>query len=366
MDVVSHLLFGRVLSALVPGAASSDGLPSRGMPSRGLPARGLPSRGLTAAIVFGSIVPDADAVLMVTGWDRYLLWHQRGTHAIAGTVADALVFACVLHLLLRLRRSRAGPSASAAVNAPARPGHLFLAAWAGCLGHLLLDLISGGTLRLLSPFSQQPFGEPWMAMADPLLAIPLLLFFIATLIWRTRPHARRFAIATLVVISAIVGVKEVSRRYALAAYQRIAVADAAADSAAGPALEAAWGSWTRWWAFDRHGNQLRVWTIDAWRGDTRLAFTRDTRIAERAASPRIAAIVDASTRLETVQHLDSLFDLTFPEVKEEGDRTEVRWTDIRFCGPSFCALWFGGTFDAAAQPIDQFVIIGTVRQTRAP
>ena len=353
MDAVSHLIFGRALAAIAPRPAHESA----------------PRRGLTAATVLASIVPDADAVLMPFGWDRYLLWHQRGTHALIGTLADAIVFALVLRGLLGLwQRRRSHP------EPPARLLHLVLAAWLGCLGHVLLDLISGGTIRLFAPFSTAPYGVPWMAMADPLIAVPLAIFLIASWRWRQPERVARFAWIVIITLAAVVGVKEVSRRAAVDAYARATHGQPDIQS---PAIESAWASFTRWLAFDRTSSatsaaQVRVFEIDAWRGTVRPLFSRD--IAPPTSAD--AALIQASAQLPTVRHLHALFDLTFAEIRphqgdadatNDGRLVDVLWSDIRFCWPTGCALWFGGTFDRSTGVVkEQVVLVGSMRQTRAP
>jgi membrane-bound metal-dependent hydrolase YbcI (DUF457 family) len=362
LDAVSHLIFGRALAAIAPRPSQA------------------PRRGLTAATVIASIVPDADAVLMPFGWDRYLLWHQRGTHALVGTLADAIVLALLLRVVLGLWPQHA--AAEAAGDYPlspmagrgqgerqsARLPHLVLAAWLGCLGHVLLDLISGGTIRLFAPFSTAPYGVPWMAMADPLIAVPLAIFLIASWRWRQPERVKRFAWIVIIVIAAIVGVKEVSRRAAIDVYARATEGQPGVQS---PAIESAWASLTRWFAFDRtigsgEPGLVRVFEIDAWRGTMRPLFSRELR-------PRLGAypeeLIPASAQLETVRHLHALFDLTFVEFRphHRGSLVDVVWSDIRFCWPGACALWFGGTFDRSTGELrEQVVLIGTLRQTRAP
>jgi membrane-bound metal-dependent hydrolase YbcI (DUF457 family) len=340
LDAVSHLIFGRALAAIAPRPSPPDA----------------PRRGLTAATVIASIVPDADAVLMPFGWDRYLLWHQRGTHALVGTLADAIVFALLLRVVLGWWPWPRGERAPVA-----RLPHLVLAAWLGCLGHLLLDLISGGTIRLFAPFSTTPYGVPWMAMADPLIAVPLAIFLIASWRWGRQPErVARFAWMVMIVLAAIVGVKEVSRRAAIDAYARSTEGQPGVQS---PAIESGWASFTRWLAFDRTSGEVRVLEVDAWRGTVRPLFSRD--VAPPAGAPLIAA----SAQLETVRHLHALFDLTFVEIRphEAGPLVDVLWSDIRFCWPADCALWFGGTFDRSTGALrEQVVLVGSLRQTRAP
>lgn len=347
MDTVSHLIFGRALSAIAPRPAGS--------------AR----RGLTAATVIGSIVPDVDAVLMPFGWDRYLLSHQRGTHALIGTLADAIVFALVLRVLIDVwpwprPRSERGPSA--------RLLHLVLAAWLGCLGHVLLDLISGGTIRLFAPFSIEPYGVPWMAMADPLIAVPLAIFLLASWRWRQPERIRRFAWMAIITLTAIVGVKEVSRRAAFEVYARTTDGKSGIEP---PAIESAWGSFTRWFAFDSGDASRRVFEIDAWRKTMRPLFSR-TFTPPRGAYTE--ELLTASTHVEAVRRLHAMFNLTFvdfrPHRRDDAggpQLVDVLWADIRFCGPTDCALWFGGTFDATTGALrEQVVIVGSLRQTREP
>jgi membrane-bound metal-dependent hydrolase YbcI (DUF457 family) len=345
VDAVSHLIFGRALAAIAPRPAHAPGTAA--------PA----TRGLTAATVIASIVPDADAVLMPFGWDRYLLWHQRGTHALIGTIADAIVFAVLLRVLLEVWKGRDARHASASFT------HLALAAWLGCLGHIALDSISGGTIRLFAPFSTTPYGVPWMAMADPLIAVPLAIFLIASWRWPRPERVARFAWLTLIVLAVLVGAKEVSRRAAIAAYARASVGQPDIQS---PAIESAWASFTRWFAFDRTSapERLRVFEVDAWRGTVRPLFSRDVPPA-----PASNNLIRASEQLETVRHLHALFDLTFVEIRPHGADTglvDVLWSDIRFCWPTDCALWFGGTFEASTGALrEQVVLVGSMRQTRA-
>jgi membrane-bound metal-dependent hydrolase YbcI (DUF457 family) len=386
VDAVSHLIFGRALAALAPRPAHASGTAA--------PA----TRGLTAATVIASIVPDADAILMPFGWDRYLLWHQRGTHALIGTIADAIVFAVLLQALLRVwpraRSTRSGARpAGAEMNSlspmpargqgegsgSARLTHLALAAWLGCLGHIALDLISGGTIQLFAPLSTTPYGVPWMAMADPLIGVPLAIFLIASWRWPQPERVARLAWITLIALTALVGVKEVSRRAAIAAYAR---ASAGQPDIQSPAIESAWASFTRWFAFDRTSapKRLRVFEVDAWRGTVRPLFSRDVSPVPASASSSAEAansLIRASERLETVRHLHTLFDLTFAEIRPHRGNADgaaandvlvdVLWSDIRFCWPTDCALWFGGTFDASTGALrEQVVLVGSLRQTRAP
>src|SRR6476620_9447864 len=102
MDPVSHVAFGRTLVAL--------------------DTRRILGPGAVAGCVIGSLAPDLDAVFMPFGWDIYLRRHQGGTHSLIGTVACAALTAAAVRLLSTRGRYKS----------------IFLAAWAGALGHGLL------------------------------------------------------------------------------------------------------------------------------------------------------------------------------------------------------------------------------------
>jgi hypothetical protein len=275
---------------------------------------------------------------------------------------------------------------------PARFAHLWLAAWAGALGHVTLDLVSGGTIRLFAPFDTTPFGLPWTAMADPLLALPLLAFLLAALFW-TR-HARRAAIVLMMVLAGVLAVKGVSEQVARRVYRdAMLVSSSTAPAQPGAAraeeratleaVEARWGSLFAWAFYDRTPTQLRGWNVDARTGEVTLEVERarpdhedaNTPAAPQqpgnppsrpapAGAPDRASLIAASRDLQTVRHFFTLFELPLVETRPHADEVDVLWTDIRFCWATDCALWFGGTFDAGGRPRSQLVIIGRVRQAR--
>lgn len=332
MDAVSHLVLGRALAALGP--------------------RPVDDRGITAAFVIGSIAPDVDAALMPVGWDWYLLWHQRGTHAIVGTIAVSLVLASLIFAWQRFGVARRKHADAART----RFKHLWLAAWIGGLGHITLDLVSGGTIRAFAPFDTRPLDLPLTAMADPLLAVPLLAFLLTALIWKR--HARRAAIVLMITLASIIGFKAVSEQMARSTYRGAMKTRDTSGDATLRAVEARWGSFFGWAFYDETPTQLRAWAVNAWTREVTLAITRP----RPAVDP--TSLVTASRDLETVRHFFTLFDLPLVETRPHGDAIDVLWSDIRFCWATDCGLWFGGTFDASGHPKTQLVIIGGVRQTR--
>jgi membrane-bound metal-dependent hydrolase YbcI (DUF457 family) len=334
VDVVSHLAFGRALVALAH------------QPPR-------PRRALTAAIIIGAIAPDMDAVLMPFGWDRYLVWHERGTHTFFGILIVAALLASLLRFVIQpmLRRPRT----------PWRL--LWLAAIAGCASHLLLDAVCGGSLHPLWPLTDARLSFSLIGMADPLLAAPLVLFLIISAIWRRRAFA--LSVTVLGVMLVVLATKAVSRQMALQAYER----DTAGGLVGTRTIEARWASLHEWFVYERLDPLVRAWRVDARSGRTELYLIErePLPVDQRQLNGGLTdlALINASLRLDTVRRARSLFEFVFPEVIPREDGTfDVLWSDIRFCRKSACDLRFGGRFDRDGRAIEQVVLIGTVRQTR--
>lgn len=321
MDPVSHLAVGGLLGALTARRAAP-------------PATG--SRGVLAGLLLGSLVPDIDCVLMPAGWDRYLVAHEFATHSVVGTIAPAVITALV-------------------IMAAARRGHagfrlLFLAAWLGALAHVLLDVVSGGTTRIFWPLVDWRLSVPLVGMADPILGVPLGLSLLGSIV--RRRAAPRWANATLLALAGLLALKGVS--YAAARH----VVAARVETGTPWRLEPEWASFRHWLLFDRQANTLRAWRITAWPPLATLRFSR-TIAAETSA-------VTASRRLDSVRHFEAVFDLGFHETTRREGRTTVLWSDIRLCDATACALWFGGELDATGRPLEQVVLVGQWRQSRAP
>jgi hypothetical protein len=139
------------------------------------------------------------------------------------------------------------------------------------------------------------------------------------------------------------------------------------DGIVASAVEAEWGSLTRWNVFDRTPDALRKWNVNALRVPPVLLFSK--------AVGREPAIVIASRSLDTVQNFLHAHELGFAQVTPmENGNTEVLWSDIRYCwrgtsteNPGLrCALWFGGQLDRNAHPLMQTVLVGGWRQSRPP
>ena len=148
MDPVSHVLFARTLIALDRH-------------------RRLGSRAI-AACALGALAPDVDAVLIASGWDVYLRFHQIGSHSVLGSLAIASAAAALVHVVTRSGR-----------YAP-----LMLASSIGALSHLAFDVVSGGTLAAGWPLFQARVRVPLVAMADPWLVAVCIAGAVALWIGR--------------------------------------------------------------------------------------------------------------------------------------------------------------------------------------
>ena len=319
-------------------------------------------RGVVAATVLGGLAPDVDASLMALGWDVYLRWHDAGTHAIAGTPLVALLTA----LLVRTWATSASF------------GALLAGAWLGALSHVCFDVFSGAGIRLLWPLSSHVFSMPVVAMADPLAIGVMVAGAFALWVW---PRVPRTAGALVVVLLAVLcGVKLATRAWATAAYAEQAARDGATPGAMG--IEAAWGSWREWHVFDRRADgTVRAFAVDGWSGAVRPRFAQPTR--EDAAFARASA-----AQFSTVRNFLPAHPYAFATFRDTAEGAVVFWSDARFCwaaseqadpqegvphqdvrpaiGPIRCALWFGGSLDAANRPREALVWLGGHLQRRSP
>jgi membrane-bound metal-dependent hydrolase YbcI (DUF457 family) len=341
VDPVSHLLLARIVAA--------------GRSSREVP------KGVIAATVLGGIAPDIDGALMAVGWDVYLRWHELGTHALAGLPLVALLTAAVVRTW--------APATSI--------GALAFGALLGALSHVCFDLYSGAGIRLLWPLSAQVFAAPVVAMADPIAIAALIPGAVALWIWPRAP--RTAAVTVLVLLAVVAGVKLTTRNRAWTAYTR---ATREAPRPSQVTTEAVWGSWTSWLFFDRlRDGRVRAWTANGLSGDVRLRFEHAGSHDETFARRSLDAFATARNFLPAHPY-------AFATYRDTGDGSVAFWSDARFCwnaderadpqdgvphqdvrpaiGPIRCALWFGGSLDAAGRPREALVWLGGHLQRRDP
>jgi membrane-bound metal-dependent hydrolase YbcI (DUF457 family) len=319
MDPFTHVLAGRAVTALFDN--------------------GRHGRGLGAAAIVGALAPDVDLLLAPAGWDIYLRAHQAGTHSIAGGLLVACASAAIVRRLAR--GSRYAP--------------LALAAAAGAMTHLALDVTSGARTRLAWPFAETPFALPLVAMADPWL----VAIFAAGLLayWPGRQRLRTVAALMLAAAVGFLCLK--------GALLDRALRGSHLDPGLARAVESRWGSLTEWDVFERTPLALRIWRISSLGGPATERLLR--------ALPPESALVTKSRSLDTVKNFLRAHDFVFPvEAIESEGRTAVRWSDLRYCrgsadagGAIACGLWFGGVFGPDGRALTQEVTVGTWKQTRA-
>lgn len=340
MDPLSHLIFGPTLI-------------------KSLPSRLDAPRAWTTAALLGAIVPDFDAVFMPIGWDVYLKAHEIGTHSLLGSVPLAFLTAIVVRMFARR----------------ARPRGLLLASWIGCASHIALDVVSGARIQLGWPLVSGRTNVPLVAMADPYLIGIFAFAGVGLLV--ARRMRQRVAWTTLGLLTFFLGAK------ALLLNRAIATFDSRSSSRPSNTIriaEASWGRLTEWHIFERAGAELRHWSI---------ASNREPVLVLAWPAAGRAPLVDRSRELSTVRNFTAVHELTFAAQSPEAtshEATQVLWSDIRFCWEPTrddgsvdlvhedrdagrriaCGLWFGGTFDSKGNPINELVLLGGWRQSRAP
>jgi membrane-bound metal-dependent hydrolase YbcI (DUF457 family) len=320
MDPVSHLSFGRIL---IQPAASRLG------------------RGAVWSCMLGSIAPDVDLLVAFSRWDVYLRWHQAGTHALVGAAV------CGIATGLAIRVIGIG-----------KAGRLSLAAMLGCMGHLVLDFVSGADLRLLWPVSAGAVRLPLFAMADPWLLLLLVAGAVAT---ARRPTTNVWTIVMVSVLGFLLA-KGIQYRAALsidAATRRPAMSTRA---------EARWGTWTRWLVFHADAEVVEAVEVDVSRASVR----RLVREFRRLEDP----LVIQSTALPTVRNFLASHTETFARIRRASDEASVLWSDLRYCRldkrggqsndgqPLECLVWFGGEFGPDGRAQAAIGRIGPIVQRR--
>jgi inner membrane protein len=316
-------------------------------------AIGRPALTRSAAVlsVVSGLAPDLDAVMMPAGWDRYLRVHEAWTHSVPG----GLLLAAVLAGAAR----RITPE-------PFRP--LFEIAALGVCTHIALDVISGATIKPGWPFTHTRTAWGLVAMADPLLAVPVATALLVAMMGRWR--LREVAPVMFAAVGIVLASKGLSRHQAHAAF-----APYAGSAALARYVHAEWGSPTRWWIYERTADRVRLWNVDSWHAtavrtlEWDLAGTNDMVPGEQA--------------LSTVGNFLLAHELPVRLTARTNEGIRVFWSDLRFCfrpdpgdGPPpggqlrpteaaiACGVWFGGELGTDGTVRREFVTIGDFVQAR--
>jgi membrane-bound metal-dependent hydrolase YbcI (DUF457 family) len=313
MDVVSHGLCGVLLV--------------------GFDGKGRLGPGAKLAATFGALAPDCDLVIAGAGWDRYLRYHEVGTHTLLAAPVVAAAVALCLRIFLRKSHF----------------ARLWCAALLGVIvGHLGLDLISGADMMLFAPFWNVRLAPHLVAMADVLVIGIFVPGFVISL-----RHPRAAVWCAAAALITLVAVKQQTQRMALADFGRPRGADPARIPAGHP--DAVNGSVFLWTVYERDADVLRVWTVDARTG------ARDVRFERRTDS----ALGEPTAAVPDVRAFIALLHVPVVRLESVAGRRFVMWSDLRDCSAMSCDLSVGAEIDPAGLPIRLVVEVGPLRQERA-
>ena len=289
--------------------------------------------GAQLAVTIGALAPDCDLVIAGAGWDRYLQFHETGTHTILASPVVAAAVALCLRVFLRQSHFT----------------RLWFAALVGVLcGHLVLDLISGADMRLFAPFWNVRMAPHLVAMGDVLVIGTLVAGFAVGLRY---PVAA--TLCTAAAVMALTVVKQQTQRMALVEFGHARGSDPARRPAGHP--DAVNGSIFFWTIYEREGNDLRVWTVDARTGARGVRF-------ERRTDPTLYRQAEA---IPAIRSFIALLHLPVARMELVGGRRFALWSDLRDCSATTCGVSVGAEIDSSGWPVRQVIEVGPLRQTRA-
>ncbi|MDR3763409.1 MAG: metal-dependent hydrolase [Acidobacteriota bacterium] len=179
----------------------------------------------TVTMALAAEAADLDVVAYVRGSAEGFIQHRGITHTfLAVPVVAAVTMAAVWAADKLWQRLRGGAKRKPAV--PLRWGWLYLGAVVAALSHLLLDFTNNYGVRPFYPFRREWFAWDIVFIVEPLLLLALIAAL--TLPWlfgligaeigarRKGPAGRRAAIAALVFMVLLWGVRDFEHRRALA------------------------------------------------------------------------------------------------------------------------------------------------------
>ena len=158
MDTVTHGLTGWLIARAIPSG----------------PGR----KEATAAVVIGSLLPDADNVASLFGSELYLRIHRGISHSFTGVGVSSLLIALLLYKYGKWKDLK----------------KLYLLALLGQLSHIALDLLNSYGTQIFQPFSDARVSFDLLFIVDLIFTgIIVLGLFLS----RYRPSRARAALAIL-------------------------------------------------------------------------------------------------------------------------------------------------------------------------
>ena len=178
----------------------------------------------TATVTLAAEAPDLDVFGNIKGPVFGFAHHRGFTHSFLGLIVTSALVVGVIYLvwLLRGRKTR-NP------NLPPRWGLLFVFAYIAGLSHILLDFTNNYGVRPFWPFSEKWYSWDIVFIVEPImlvllvagLVIPSFFSFIDSDLGvrRKAPAGRWGAIAALVGVVALWGVRDFYHRHAVNALE---------------------------------------------------------------------------------------------------------------------------------------------------
>ena len=184
----------------------------------------------TVTMVLAAEAADIDVLWEIKGSIAGLQHHRGITHSFVGVPFVAAAVVGFVYLGHRVR-SRKPPAVTNSAGPPSKPplrwGYLYFCAVLAALSHLLLDYTTAYGIRLFEPFNYRWYSWDLVYIIEPLmllvlvagLAAPALLGLINQEIGAPSkgPRGRVGAIAALVCVVLIWGVRDYQHRRALTA-----------------------------------------------------------------------------------------------------------------------------------------------------
>ena len=181
MDTVTHGLAGWLIARAIPSDAGG--------------------KEATAAVVIGSVLPDADNVASLLGSELYLRIHRGISHSIAGMTVTSLLVALLIYKFGKWKDLK----------------KLSLLVLLGQLSHIALDLLNSYGTQIFQPFSDARVSFDLLFIIDIAFTGIIVL---GILLSRYRPSRAR---AALLVLTAYVGFAAVMHMRAEDAVRQAAV-----------------------------------------------------------------------------------------------------------------------------------------------
>lgn len=185
----------------------------------------------TAVMTIAAEIPDLDIFTEVRG-PVYGFQHHRGaTHTLLGIPFDAAAALLIVYAVHRFRQSRRRTQGKPEPRLAPRWGLLFLLACLAGLSHILLDFTNAYGVRPLMPFSYRWYHWDTVSIVEPVMWAVLFLALVLPSLFslinaeigaRAKgPRGRGVAIAALVLVAILWGVRDYEHRRALAALNAI-------------------------------------------------------------------------------------------------------------------------------------------------